>query len=75
MEAPPPALTAPRRVAPRPSGPPLEARIATVAGARLAADGGPLDLAAHAGTIVATAATTLREVLTPRGPEPVLGGP
>jgi lysophospholipase L1-like esterase len=66
---------APRRVPPRPKGPPLEARIATAARDRLAADGGPLDLAAHAGAIVGTAAMTLRAVLTPRGPEPVLGGP
>jgi lysophospholipase L1-like esterase len=64
---------APRRVPPRPSGPPLEARIATAARNRLTADGGPLDIAVHAGDIVATAATTLRDVLTPRGPEPVLG--
>lgn len=64
---------APQRVAPRPSGPPLEARIATAASDRLTRDGGPLDLATRAGAIVATAATTLREVLTPRGPEPVLG--
>jgi lysophospholipase L1-like esterase len=66
---------APRRVAPRPSGPPLEARIATAFDDRLTAGGGPLDLAARGGAIVAAASTTLREVLTPRGPEPVLGQP
>jgi lysophospholipase L1-like esterase len=65
---------APRRSVPRPSGPALEARVATAVRDRLSADGGPLDLAARVGAIVVSAATTLREALTPRGPEPVLGG-
>ena len=66
---------APRRTAPRPSGPALEARLAAAARHRLTADRGPLDLATRAGAIVLAAATTMREVLTLRGPEPVLGAP
>ncbi len=64
---------APRRAAPRPSGPALEIRLVAALGDRLAGDGGPLDLTGRAGAIVAAAATTMRSVLTPRGPEPVLG--
>jgi lysophospholipase L1-like esterase len=57
----------------RPSGPALEVRATRAIGDRLAADGGPLDLARHAAALVGAAATSLRDVLTPRGPEPVLG--
>jgi lysophospholipase L1-like esterase len=64
-----------RRPGPQSSGPPLEARAASAVGDRLAADGGPLDLAGRAGAIVVAAAASLRDVLTPRGPEPVLGAP
>ncbi|HEX2160633.1 MAG TPA: hypothetical protein VHF88_02320, partial [Thermoleophilaceae bacterium] len=64
-----------RRTAPRPTDPPLELRAATAARDRLLADGGPVDLAGRAGSIVVAAATSLRAVLTPRGPEPVLGAP
>jgi len=64
-----------RRAAPAPSGPPLEARAAAAIGDRLAADGGPLDIARRGAAIFAAAAASLREVLTPRGPEPVLGAP
>ncbi len=58
----------------RPSGPSLDERAATALGERLSADGGPMDLARHGTALVSSAATTLAEVLTPRGPEPVLGG-
>jgi lysophospholipase L1-like esterase len=57
----------------RGGGPPLEARFASAVGDRLAVDGGPFDLVGHAGAIVGAAAAALGEVLTPRGPEPVLG--
>jgi hypothetical protein len=60
-----------RRAAP--AGPSLEDRAATALGDRLSATGGPLDLADHGVAILAAAAATLRDVLTPRGPEPVLG--
>jgi len=62
-----------RRRPAQPSGPPLEARLASAVGRRLSADRGPIDLAERGAAIVAAAATSLREVLTPRGPEPVLG--
>jgi lysophospholipase L1-like esterase len=62
-----------RRVAPRPSGPSLDERAATALGDRLSADGGPIDIARHGAALLSSAATTLGEVLTPRGPEPVLG--
>jgi hypothetical protein len=60
-----------RRAAP--AGPSLEDRAAAALGDRLSATGGPLDLADHGVAIFAAAAATLRDVLTPRGPEPVLG--
>ncbi len=56
-----------------PAGPSLETRATRALGDRLSADGGPLDLAGHAVAVFTAAATTLRDVLTPRGPEPVLG--
>jgi lysophospholipase L1-like esterase len=62
-----------RRVAPRPSGPSLAERAATALGDRLAADGGPIDIARHGAALLSSAAASLGEVLTPRGPEPVLG--
>jgi lysophospholipase L1-like esterase len=61
-----------RRVRP-PSGPSLQARAAAALGDRLAADGGPMNIAKHGAAIFSAAATSLREVFTPRGPEPVLG--
>jgi lysophospholipase L1-like esterase len=57
----------------RPSGPSLEDRAATALGDRLSADGGPMDIARHGAALFSAAATSLGEVLTPRGPEPVLG--
>jgi hypothetical protein len=54
-------------------GPPLAARFASAVLDRITSDGGPLDLVGHAGALVGAAATALGEVLTPRGPEPVLG--
>jgi lysophospholipase L1-like esterase len=63
-----------RRAVSRPRGPALEAEVAAAAADRLTADGGPVDLATRAAAIVGAAATSLRDVLTPRGPEPVLGG-
>jgi lysophospholipase L1-like esterase len=63
----------PARRVPQPAGPSLETRLATAVVARLGADGGPLALARGAAAAVVAAATSLREVLTPRGPEPVLG--
>lgn len=57
----------------RPSGPPLQDRAATALGDRLSADGGPMDIARHGAALLSAAATSLGEVLTPRGPEPVLG--
>jgi lysophospholipase L1-like esterase len=62
-----------RRAVPRPSGPSLDERAATALGDRLSADGGPIDIARHGAALVSSAATSLGEVLTPRGPEPVLG--
>jgi len=62
-----------RRRTRAPTRPPLEARTAAAIGDRLAADGGPLDIASHGVAIFAAAAASLRDVLTPRGPEPVLG--
>ncbi len=59
--------------APRPSGPSLQERAATALGDRLSADGGPMDVARHGAALFSSAATSLSEVLTPRGPEPVLG--
>lgn len=56
-----------------PSGPSLEERAATALGDRLSADGGPIDIARHGAALFSAAATSLGEVLTPRGPEPVLG--
>jgi hypothetical protein len=64
-----PARPAPRR----PAGPSLETRLATAVAARLAADDGPLDVAREMGATVAAGVASLREILTPRGPEPVLG--
>jgi lysophospholipase L1-like esterase len=61
------------RRAPRPSGPSLQERAATALGDRLAADDGPMDIARHGAALLSAAATSLGEVLTPRGPEPVLG--
>jgi lysophospholipase L1-like esterase len=61
------------RSAPRPSGPSLDERAATALGDRLSADGGPLNIAKHGAALFSAAATSLGEVLTPRGPEPVLG--
>lgn len=61
------------RRASRPSGPPLDERAATALGERLSSDGGPLDIAKHGAALFSAAATSLGEVLTPRGPEPVLG--
>jgi len=58
---------------PPPDRPPLEARAATAIGNRLSADGGPIELAGHGAALFAAAAASLRDVLTPRGPEPVLG--
>jgi hypothetical protein len=58
---------------PRPSAPPLESRAASALGDGLTANGGPLDLAERGVALFAAAAASLREVLTPRGPEPVLG--
>ncbi len=69
------ATDRPSRRALRPAGPSLETRLATAVVAQLIADGGPLDMARTIGATVAAAATSLREVLTPRGPEPVLGKP
>jgi lysophospholipase L1-like esterase len=62
-----------RRVAPRPSGPSLDERAATALGDRLSADDGPIDIARHGAALFSSAAISLGEVLTPRGPEPVLG--
>jgi lysophospholipase L1-like esterase len=62
-----------RRAAP--AGPSLEDRAATAIGDRLSADGGPLDIARQGIAVFTAAAAALREVLTPRGPEPVLGAP
>jgi lysophospholipase L1-like esterase len=61
------------RRASRPSGPSLQERAATALGDRLSADGGPIDIARHGTALLSAAATSLGEVLTPRGPEPVLG--
>lgn len=61
------------RRARRPNPPPLEQRAAAALADRLSADGGALDVARHGAALFASATTTLREVLTPRGPEPVLG--
>jgi lysophospholipase L1-like esterase len=61
------------RRAPRPTGPVLQERAATALGDRLSADGGPMDIARHGAALFSAAATSLGEVLTPRGPEPVLG--
>jgi lysophospholipase L1-like esterase len=61
------------RRSPRPSGPSLRQRAAMALGERLSADGGPMDIARHGAALFSTAATSLGEVLTPRGPEPVLG--
>ena len=78
----PPAVARPRRPTAQPVGgapvrapdrPPLEARAAAAIGDRLSADGGPLDVAGHGAALFAAAAASLRDVLTPRGPEPVLG--
>jgi len=63
------------RRTPRPSGPSLDERAATALGERLSAAGGPTDLARHGAALFSAAATSLGEVLTPRGPEPVLGAP
>jgi lysophospholipase L1-like esterase len=62
-----------RAARPAPAGPPLEARLAAAVGDRLARPGGPIDVARRGGALVAAAAASLRAVLTPRGPEPVLG--
>lgn len=62
-----------RRRAPQPAGPAFETRLVTAVADRLAADGGPLDMARALAAAVAAAAVSLREVVTPRGPEPVLG--
>jgi len=61
------------RRARQPAGPSLAKRAATALGDRLSAAGGPIDIAEHGAALFSTAATSLREVLTPRGPEPVLG--
>lgn len=61
------------RRASRPAGPSLQHHAATALGDRLSADGGPLDIARHGAALLSAAATSLGEVLTPRGPEPVLG--
>lgn len=65
-----PADRRPRR---QPSAPPIESRVVTAAVGGLTADGGPIDLAKRGVALFAAAAASLREVLTPRGPEPVLG--
>jgi len=57
----------------RPTTPPLEDRAAAAIADRLSTDGGPLDLAGHGADIFAAAAASLRDILTPRGAEPVLG--
>ncbi len=57
----------------QPSGPSLQERAATALGDRLAANGGPIDIARHGAALFSAAATSLGQVLTPRGPEPVLG--
>jgi hypothetical protein len=62
-----------RRDDAQPSGPSLEQCAATAIGERLSADDGPIDIAEHGAAIFSAAATSLGEVLTPRGPEPVLG--
>jgi lysophospholipase L1-like esterase len=61
------------RRARRPTGPSLQDRAATALGDRISAAGGPLDVAKHGAALLSAAATSLGEVLTPRGPEPVLG--
>jgi lysophospholipase L1-like esterase len=63
------------RRARQPSGPSLQERAASALGDRLSADGGPMDIARHGAALFSAAATSLGEVLTPRGPEPVLGAP
>jgi len=57
----------------RPSSPPLQERMAAALADRVRADDGPLEIAEHGAALFAAAANRLREVLTPRGPEPVLG--
>ncbi len=58
---------------PAPAGPSLEDRAATALGDRISADDGPLDVARQGIAVFTAAAATLRDILTPRGPEPVLG--
>jgi hypothetical protein len=61
------------RRASRPSGPSLQDRAAAALGDRLSADGGPMNVARHGAALFSAATTSLGEVLTPRGPEPILG--
>jgi hypothetical protein len=56
------------------AGPDFAARALATLADRLAADGGPLDMLAKAGDAVGSLAATAHASLTPRGPEPVLGG-
>jgi len=68
-----PAKRRARRLDPLSS--PLEARLLEAIGKSLAREGGPLELAAKAATIVSVAGTIVRASVVPRGPEPVLGAP